>query len=151
MKKSPVKIPKKSYTFVDGSFNPATKIYGCGGFLIDQFGKRHVIQASGDNEDGAVMRIVAGEILGANIVMDLAKRLQMKNLIIFYDYDGVANWPLGIWKAKKPVTKDYAQFACSIIASGVKLYFRHVKGHSGISENEEADRLAKEAVGLLKR
>lgn len=151
MKKSPVKIPKKSYAFVDGSFNPATKIYGCGGFLIDQFGKQHVIQASGDNEEWAVMRNVAGEILGAKKVMELAKRLQMKKLIIFYDYDGVANWPLGIWKAKKPVTKDYVQFACSIIASGVKLYFRHVKGHSGISGNEEADRLAKEAVGLLKR
>ena len=75
MKKSPVKIPKKSYTFVDGSFNPATKIYGCGGFLIDQFGKRHVIQASGDNEEWAVMRNVAGEILGAKKVMELAKRL----------------------------------------------------------------------------
>lgn len=61
MKKSPVKIPKRSYAFVDGSFNPTTKIYGCGGFLIDQFGKRHVIQASSDNEEWAVMRNVAGE------------------------------------------------------------------------------------------
>lgn len=43
MKKSPVKIPKRSYAFVDGSFNPVTKIYGCGGFLIDQFGNRHII------------------------------------------------------------------------------------------------------------
>ena len=76
MKKSPVKIPKRSYAFVDGSFNPTTKIYGCGGFLIDQFGKRHVIQASSDNEEWAVMRNVAGEILGAKKVMELARKLQ---------------------------------------------------------------------------
>lgn len=151
MKGSYIKIPKRSYAFVDGSFNPVAKIYGCGGFLIDQFGKKHIIQASGDSEDWAVMRNVAGEILGAKKAMELAKNLGMKKLTIFHDYEGVANWPLGVWKAKKTITKEYAQFACMIMASGLKLYFRHVKGHSGIIENEEADRLAKEAVGLMKK
>ncbi len=151
MKNSQVKIPKRSYAFVDGSFNPNTQIYGCGGFLIDQFGRKHVIQASGEKKEWAVMRNVAGEILGAKMAMDLAKKLQMKKLVICHDYAGIANWPLGVWKAKKPVTKDYVQFASAMIASGIKLYFRHVKGHSGNFGNEEADRLAKEAVGLMKK
>ena len=52
MKKSPVKIPKRSYAFVDGSFNPTTKIYGCGGFRIDQFGKRHVYRQAATMKNG---------------------------------------------------------------------------------------------------
>ena len=111
MKKSPVKIPKRSYAFVDGSFNPTTKIYGCGGFLIDQFGKRHVIQASSDNEEWAVMRNVAGEILGAKKVMELARKLQMKKLIIFYDY-----WEYGKQRNLLPRTMFSLPVPLSLVA-----------------------------------
>ena len=143
-----IKIPKHSYAFVDGSFNPMTNIYGCGGFLIDQYGKRHIIQETEKNPEWAKMRNVAGEILGAKKAMQLAQKLRMKKLTIFHDYEGIANWPMGTWKAKKPITKDYVQFVWSVAAAGLTLYFVHVKGHSGIAGNVEADLLARDAVGL---
>ena len=59
-----LKIPKKNYAFIDGSFNPETNVYGCGGFLSDQKGKKHVLKASGYNKRLAKMRNVAGELLG---------------------------------------------------------------------------------------
>lgn len=144
-----MKLPKKNYAFVDGSFNPANGVYGCGGFLIDQFGKKHIIQACGKDPEMAKMRNVAGEILGAKEAVRLALDLGMKTLKIFHDYEGVAMWPMGLWKTKKPVTKDYALFMRGAVASGLNLTFEHVKGHSGIPGNNEADRLAKEAVGIF--
>lgn len=142
------KIPSKNYAFIDGSFNPKTNIYGCGGFLIDQFGKKHVIQAHGEDRNMIKMRNVAGELLGAMEVADLALRLAMKKITIFYDYEGVAAWPLGKWRCKKRETRKYAAYMWHIMDLGLKIYFSHVKGHSGIEGNEEADQLAKLAVGL---
>ena len=45
-------------------------------------------------------------------------------------------------------TMDYARLAKSAMKSGLKLYFKHVKAHSGVPFNEEADNLAKKSVGL---
>lgn len=143
-----MKLPKRSYAFVDGSFNPETKVYGCGGFLIDQYGKKHILQASGNDATLAKMRNVAGEILGARIAIQKAIDLHMRKLTLFHDYEGIAKWPLGLWKCKKPATRDYAEFVKGAMKSGLKLYFHHVKGHAGIPGNEEADQLAKLAVHL---
>lgn len=144
-----LKIPKKNYSFIDGSFNQETNTYGYGGFLIDHLGKKHIIQGSGTNPDLVKMRNVAGEIVGAMEIINKALILRMKNLTIFYDYEGVENWPTGKWKCNKPATKFYADFVRSVLSNGFKLYFQHVKSHAGILENEEADRLAKEAVGII--
>ena len=144
-------IPKHSYAFIDGSFNPYTDVYGCGGFLVDQHGVKHIIKGSGSNPELAKMRNVAGEIFGVKKVINLAKRLNMKELIIFYDYEGIAKWPKGEWAAKNPVTKRYANYIYKAIKDGLNLSFQHVKAHSGIPGNEMADKLAKEAVGLIKK
>lgn len=138
----------KNYAFIDGSFNPATKVYGCGGFLIDQIGRKHIIQDIGNDRNMAKMRNVAGEILGAMRAVELARNLEMKRLTIFHDYEGVAAWPLGKWRCKKKETRKYVMFIWSAMNAGLKIYFSHVKGHSGILGNEEADQLAKLAVGL---
>lgn len=143
-----MKTPKKSYAFIDGSYNPATRVYGCGGFLIDHYGKKHILQASGNDPHMAKMRNVAGEILGAKLAIQKALDLHMRKLTLFHDYDGIAKWPLGLWNCKKSATKNYAFFVQKAMKSGLKLYFRHVRGHSGVPGNEEADQLAKLAVQL---
>lgn len=139
---------KHSFAFVDGSYNAETHTYGWGGFLIDKFGHKHILHGSGKKVAFSKMRNVAGEILGASDAIQTALKLGMKELTIYYDYEGIEKWVTGKWCARKKETKQYAAFAESAVKSGLKLYFEHVKAHSGIPFNEEADNLAKKSVGL---
>lgn len=142
---------KKNYAFVDGSFNQKNNKYGCGVLLIDQNGKKHTFSASANDPYMAKMRNVAGELMGAKLAIEKALILGMKTLTIFYDYDGIGNWATGKWNATKRETKDYVAYVSFALIRGLDIYFQHVKGHTGILENEEVDRLAKEAVGLERK
>ena len=135
------------YAFVDGSYNPETKVYGCGGFLYDDKNERHPIQASGSDEELASMRNVAGEILGATLAIKKAVELGLPKLTVYYDYEGIKHWAEQTWKRNKKGTVEYSEFVASV-RNQIQLKFVHVKAHTGIPGNEEADQMAKEAVGI---
>ena len=137
----------KYYAFTDGSYNEATKTYGYGGFLQNG-DEKIILQGSGTNKELASMRNVAGEIAGAIAAIKKAKELALPSVTIYYDYEGVRSWAYGLWKTNKDATKEYADFVFETMGE-MMVKFIHVKGHSGIPGNEEADDLAKKAVGLL--
>lgn len=134
------------YAYVDGSFNANTNTYGYGGFIYEN-GKRHILQGSGDDTELAGMRNVAGEIMGCINAVKMAQTLDVRSLRIYYDYKGIEQWAIGGWKAKKPGTKDYADFMHKVMQN-MDIEFVHVKGHTGVIGNEIADKLAKQAVGI---
>lgn len=141
-------LPKRSYAFVDGSYDPKSRVYGWGGFLVDQFGKKHIVQGAGNDPILAKMRNISGEVLGAKAIIMLAIELHMRKLTLYHDYEGIAAWPLGRWKCKRSLTKEYSRFVRKVMKDGFHLYFQQIKGHTGIAGNEEADQLAKLAIKL---
>lgn len=135
------------YAFVDGSYNIATKVYGYGGYIVYD-GKKEVLQGSGNEEEMASMRNVAGEVLGSMAAMKRAVELGLSELAIYYDYLGIEMWATGSWKRNKTGTIAYYDYVNSI-RDRIHLTFIKVKGHSGVAGNEEADKLAKQAVGII--
>ncbi len=142
----PVQL-KPPYAFVDGSYNPKTKISGFGGFLVLPDGREMPLSGSTEDQDLISMRNVAGEILGAQAAMDLAVDLGLRRLTIYYDYEGIRAWAVGDWQANKPYTIKYAEHVASL-ADKIDLEFVKVAAHTGIPGNEKADYMAKAAVGL---
>ncbi len=138
----------KPYAFVDGSFNNKTNVYGCGGYLVIGEDK-YVIQASDDDEEMAKMANISGEVLGARLSIEKAISLGVKELVIYYDCEGIKNWALGLWNRNLKGTKAYYEYVQSV-KDEISLKFIYAKAHSGIEGNEDADKLAKEAVGIIK-
>ncbi len=135
------------YAFVDGSFNVKTGVYGYGGFLFDGQDK-YILSGSGDDAEMATMRNVAGEILGSMAAVEKALELGIKELSIYYDYMGIEMWATGAWKRNKEGTIAYHEYMNSV-RDKIQINFIKVKGHSGVEGNEEADILAKKAVGVI--
>lgn len=134
------------YAFVDGSFNPSTLVYGFGGYVFYN-GEKYIVQGHDNNQEMASMRNVAGEVLGSMAAIKKAMELGIKEIVIYYDYEGIRAWAVGDWKRNKVGTIAYYDFIQSV-KNDISLHFVHVKGHTGVEGNEEADKLAKQSVGL---
>ena len=132
--------------YVDGSYHDATKEFACGAVLF-YGGETKYFSHKYSDPALADMRNVAGEIMGAVTVIDYCRKAGISALEIHHDYEGVAKWAQGLWKANKPGTQAYAAL-CREAARDLKLTFVKVKGHSGNACNDLADRLARKALGL---
>ena len=131
--------------YVDGSFDPSIGKYAFGCILLTPEGE--IIRESGNGQDpeSLAIRNVAGEMLGAMYAVQWAINHGYPSLTIYYDYEGIAKWAQGDWKAKNKRTQQYAEFMNSK-RSYIQLTFQKVKAHSGDHYNEEVDKLAKSAL-----
>lgn len=136
----------EAVAYVDGSYLSDTSEFSYGAII---FHKGQEIRLSDKSSDPSLadMRNVAGEIKGAEAAMRYALNNGITRLTIFHDYEGIAKWCTGEWKANKEGTISYREFYRSI-SSSVQITFEKVKGHSGDKYNELADQLAKEALGI---
>ncbi len=132
--------------YVDGSYRGDTGEFSYGVVMFHKGIKQQFCDSSSD-ETLAEMRNVAGEIKGAETAISYCLNNNVSKLEIYHDYEGISKWCTGEWKANKKGTQDYRDFYKKA-SEKVSISFCKVKGHSGVKYNEEADSLAKKALGL---
>lgn len=137
-------MPNEALAYVDGSYNAETGEYSCGVVFFYAGEEKHLCEKGAD-EEMAMMRNVAGEIMGARLAMEEAVRVGAGSLTIVHDYQGIASWCTGEWKTNKEGTKAYKAYFDSL-HDKLAISFRKVKGHSGNTYNELADKLAKSVI-----
>ena len=69
----------------------------------------------------------------------------IKELDLYFDYEGIRAWCTGEWKTNKEGTKAYKAFYDEA-SEKLKVNFIKVKSHSGDKYNDLADKLAKQAL-----
>ena len=138
-------IPPVLSAYVDGSFDKETARFAYGCIMLDGDNTVAMMSAADDDPELASMHNVAGEIKGAEAAIQFCLDHGVKELTIFHDYEGIAKWPLGLWKANKLGTQAYRDFYKEAVKS-MKISFVKVKGHSGNKYNDMADKLAGSAL-----
>lgn len=132
--------------YVDGSFDKRCEGFSYGMLFIYQ-GEEIKYCEKIEDKELALMHNVAGEIKGSEAAMRYAIQRGIKKLVIYHDYEGIAKWCNGAWKANKEGTKAYQAFYKEA-AKKVAVLFVKVKGHSNDACNDIADELAKQALGI---
>ena len=133
--------------YVDGSFHAGTGEFSYG-MVILKDGEEHTFCEKMTDKELALMHNVAGEIKGSEAAMQYAVDHNIPEITIYHDYEGIAKWCTGAWKATKPGTIAYQAFYREAVKK-VKVHFVKVKGHSNDKYNDMADQLAKKALGIL--
>ena len=137
------------YAYIDGSFDRVSGIYGSGVVIVDG-NEKYEYKHAGNREDYAQLHNVAGELEAAKFVMWYAVDKKIKEITLFYDYQGIEAWATGSWEANLTYTQDYVKFY-NKVKERVKVNFVKVKAHTGIELNEVVDKLAKEAIEQFKK
>lgn len=132
---------KKVSIYVDGSFNNATQEIGSGVVVVENNKIIQTISKKYNNKQWSAIRNVAGELFACIEGVNYAKNSGYKEVTVYYDYQGIAAWTTGEWKAKKEETKRYKAWFDEI-SKEIKISFVKVKAHSGNKYNELADKLA---------
>lgn len=133
--------------YVDGSYNICTKEFSYGMIILNGDSEEYFSEKYNDPEL-AVMRNVAGEIMGSMSAMEYCLFKGFKSITIYYDYEGIEKWCNGYWKTNKIGTKRYKEYYENI-KNKIHIIFKKVKAHSGDKYNDIADKLAKKALGII--
>ncbi len=138
-------VPKGLRIYVDGSFLEGFPKAGWGFIVVDN--DTEIAHGSGVTVFDAESRNIDGECMASYQAMKWLEAND-KTAVICHDYEGVARWAKGEWKAKSSIAQKYVE-ACRPLVHRVS--FEKVAAHTGVKWNEAVDQLAKNAIARAKK
>lgn len=139
----------QAIAYVDGSNLGDGSAFSWG---IVMFSKKFdKVEINGKSTDPEIskFRNVAGELFASVNAIKWAIKKGMDKIIIYHDYSGIRHYALNEWKLNNILTKDYNKFFQKA-KDKIEIKFVKAEGHTNDKFNEEADLLAKQALGIKK-
>lgn len=138
------KHPDGLRIYVDGSFAPGFDRAGWAFIAVEN--DIEIASESGVTDYPAESRNIDGELTASLRALAWLKR-SGKDGVICHDYEGIARWAKGDWKASKPVAVRYRE----AVKAFPNAKFEKVEAHTGVKWNEAVDSRAKAAIEAAKR
>jgi len=132
--------PKGTRVYVDGSFMQGCKKAGWAFVVIEN--DREIARGSGFTAFDAESRNIDGEVMASYQAMRWLDQND-RQATICHDYEGIARWARGEWKAKSHIAQQYVAAIQPFLS---RVTFEKVAAHTGVKWNELVDSLAKEAI-----
>lgn len=141
----PADIP---HIYVDGSYNAASEHYGYGLVVIKEGVITYIKNGGGCNKE-CNQRQVNGELRAAIEGIEYALNNNYKNVVVFYDYEGVCQHATGNWERNTTLSKEYYEKISTLKSEGdINIIFVKVDSHTDDLYNDIADELAKTGAGV---
>ena len=137
------------HIWIDGSFDTKTKraSYGLVAYGLKPNNQPYEESKAFESKFNTSQNVL-GELLGAKRAVQLAIENDFDKVHIYYDYAGIEKWATAEWRTNLELTQEYQQYMQKAEAYGLDIQWQKVKAHSGNPNNERADALAKEALGI---
>lgn len=133
--------------FTDGGYNSKEEIAGYGVYILEPKGTKPIeISDIVRTDKFKDSNNITPEIMAVINAFDWAISNGYDRITIFHDYVGIGKWGKKEWKAKSDIAKWFITKLDTIYNEVLDIDYVWVPGHAGIPYNEEADRLATEAI-----
>lgn len=126
--------------YVDGSFSSDFPYSGWGLVVVEN--NQELYRLGGVTPYPAQSRNIDGELFAAIKALEWLNKEQRVGTIC-HDYEGIARFAKGEWKAKSAVAIEYIKKARPLLGQNK---FKKVEAHTGLQWNEVVDQIAKEAI-----
>lgn len=136
------------HAYVDGSYSNYDGRYSYGVVCVKNNVIEYIENGAEKDKSEKNIRQIAGELKGALRSALYALEKGEKKLVIFHDYEGIANHAIGTWSRNEISSVEYYKQMQEIMKNGLEITFVKVDSHTGDLFNELVDENCKELLGI---